>query len=140
MVPPRILVLYDDDHPPARVCALLTDAGYAVLTRSRAALSMAELAQSPPDLLLIAWRVGHEAAGWQAFKWVKYYPPTAAIPLLVYTPATPWVQEVAGFLASQGVVLVYQPVTRAALHAGLAHALAPAGPRQAAAGGAEGAA
>ena len=139
MVPPRILVLYDDD-PPAQLCDLLATAGYTVLTRSHAALSMPELAQSPPDLLVLAWRGGHEAAGWQACKWVKYYPPTAAIPLLVYTPATPWVQEVAGFLASQGVGLVYQPVTRAALHAGLARALAPAGPRQAAAGGAEGAA
>ena len=136
MVPPRILVLYDDENPPERLCGLLATAGYTVLTRSHAALSMPELAQSPPDLLVLAWRGGHEAAGWQAFKWVKYYPPTAALPLLVCAPATPSVQAVADFLGSQGVVLVYHPLTRAGLTAGLARALAPVGPLKAAAGGA----
>ena len=119
---PHILVIHDDDHTLELVCGLLADTGYDVVTRSRASLRMRELAQNAPDLIVLDWLAGHEAEGWQLFKWVKYYPPTAAIPVVVCAAATPRVQAVAGFLRTQGVVLVDHPVTRAVLHAAIAGA------------------
>jgi len=122
---PRILVIHDDDSTLKLVCGLLAGAGYDIVTRCRASLDLRELEQIAPDLMLLDWRADHEAASWQVFKWVKYYPPTAHIPVLLCAPATPTVQAVSGFLRTQGVVVVDKPVTHATLHAALLGILQP---------------
>lgn len=110
MVAQRIMVINDTPEILDMFRLLLEEeAGYEVVLYSYAVMDMREIERHAPDLILLDYIFGGEAAGWQLLQKLKMSRATAKIPLIICTAATNMVQEIAGYLRAHGIAVVPKP-------------------------------
>lgn len=98
---PEIVELYEE---------LLTGEGYTIIATFTGPPNDPDvIGQHKPDLVIMDWLFGREAAGMRLLDMLKTYPPTAAIPVIVCTAALREISEVEGMLTQHDVRLLHKP-------------------------------
>jgi DNA-binding response OmpR family regulator len=85
------------------------EGGYEVALYSYAIMDLREIKGIAPELIILDYVFGRENLGWQMLQKLKMDRTTATIPVIICTAATKEVQEVEGYLQSQGVRVVPKP-------------------------------
>ena len=108
----RILVINDDPAILALFEEMLSEEGYSV-TLDNFARQTGELQQSiretKPDLIIMDFVIGGEAAGWQLLQLTRMDRATRDIPVIVCTGAVRQVNELGAHLDTMGVQVVTKP-------------------------------
>lgn len=106
----RIMVVNDTPEILDLFLDLLhNEAGYEVVLYSYAVMDMRQVEGVAPDLIILDYIFGRENLGWQMLQKLKMDRKTAAIPVIICTAATKEVQEIEGYLQSQGIRVVPKP-------------------------------
>jgi CheY-like chemotaxis protein len=112
---PTILDLYRD---------ILTDAGYEMWLETGPTLDLDTVEQAAPDLIILDYLFGYEAAGLVMVQQLTMRPATARLPIIVCTAAVHLIKEVQPDLERQGIVAVSKLFAIDALLRWVAQALA----------------
>lgn len=106
----RIMVVNDTPEILDMFLDLLhNEAGYEVVLYSYAIMDMREVEDIAPDLIILDYVFGRENLGWQMLQKLRMDRKTENIPVIVCTAATKEVQEIEGYLQSQGIRVVPKP-------------------------------
>jgi CheY-like chemotaxis protein len=122
----RILVVDDTSAILELYHDLLTDEGYEVSLDTGPRLDLDQIAQRAPDLIILDYLFGQEAAGLVMVQQLAMHPATARIPIIVCTAAVQLIADVRPDLERLGIAVLPKPFAVDDLLALVAHALAPA--------------
>jgi DNA-binding response OmpR family regulator len=105
----RILVVNDERAILELIEEILTGEGYEVHLDDHIDLNPAEIERIEPDLIILDYLFGSEAAGLQVLQRLKLNATTAQIPVILCTAATSLVQDAAAQMSAKGVEIVFKP-------------------------------
>jgi DNA-binding response OmpR family regulator len=107
---PGIIVIDDAPEIVEFYEELLTGEGYTVVaTFAEPPNNPKVIGQHSPDMVILDWLFGREAAGMRVLDMLKAYPPTAATPIIVCTAALYEISDVEGVLSQRGVRVLHKP-------------------------------
>ncbi len=104
----RIMVIDNDQNIRSLLTVLLTNEGWQVFTDEYSHVDLAAVQQLNPDLTILGFNPLLEGADWAFLQLLKMEDTTAAIPVLIYTPAMILSPEAEGYLATQHIGVVRQ--------------------------------
>ncbi len=104
----RIMVIDNDQNIRNLLTALLSNEGGQVFTDEYSHVDLAAVQQLSPHLIILGFNPRLEGADWAFLQLLKMEDTTAAIPVLIYTPAMPLSPEIEGYLATQHIAVVRQ--------------------------------
>src|SRR5215210_6835816 len=114
-MPPLICVIDDDPETVSLLREVLEGAGYRTVSAVDHDLA-AELAhREQPDLLILDLMQGSAHPGWVSLTLIRSNPVTAAIPVLMLSGNTAFLDEQRELLAARGCVPLAKPFTVDAL-------------------------
>ncbi len=105
----RILIVNDTAEILDMFRVVLEDEGYEVVLFSFPLRKIEDIEALHPDLIILDLIFGGEKLGWQMLEMLKLQRSTNAIPVIVCTAAAQTVRDQEGYLASQGVRVLYKP-------------------------------
>jgi CheY-like chemotaxis protein len=127
---PRILVVDDAPAVLDLYRDMLTDEGYEVKLETGPTLDLDTVEQAAPDLIILDYLFGYEAAGLVMVQQLTMRPANARLPIIVCTAVVHLIKEVQPDLERQGIVAVSKLFAIDALLRWVAQALASPPGRQ----------
>jgi DNA-binding response OmpR family regulator len=109
-MPQRIVVIDDTPYIVQFYEDLLTEEGYDVVGTFASPPDDPHLIEAVhPDVIILDWIFGKEAAGMRVLETLKAHAPTAGIPIIVCTVAQQAIAEVEDILPQRGVRVLHKP-------------------------------
>ena len=105
----RILVVNDTAEILDMFRVVLEDEGYEVILFSFPLRKIEDIEALHPDLIILDLIFGGEKLGWQMLEMLRLNRSTSTIPVIVCTAAVQTIRDQEGYLASQGVRVLYKP-------------------------------
>jgi DNA-binding response OmpR family regulator len=105
----RILVIDDAEELVQLYKEILCDEGYDVIGFAEVVRDVAVVEELAPNLIILDYLFGQEAAGFMMLQQLRMNRATAAIPVIVVSAATTDIQDVEDDLCSKGIGVVYKP-------------------------------
>jgi CheY-like chemotaxis protein len=100
------MVIDNDQKIRKLLTALLTNEGWQVFSDEYTHVDLAAVQHLNPDLIVLGFDPRLEGVDWTFLQRLKMEDSTAAIPVLIYTPAMNLSPETEGYLASQHIDVV----------------------------------
>ncbi len=92
---------------------VLEDTGYRVTRLAEALTDVQQLAEYRPDLILLDWMFqGQPRGGLEVAQAIRLTPDIKDLPIIMCAEVLPEVQEMADYLQSQGVTMLFKPFDR----------------------------
>src|SRR5436305_14367317 len=108
-MPPRILVINDDQSILDLFSLLLEAEGYEVIISRIAYEEVSDVDKLRPALIILDFKIDNHNAGWTFLQKLKMYRPTKDIPLILCTAALNEVREQEETLHQKGIPVIYKP-------------------------------
>ena len=108
-MPPRILVINDDQSILDLFSLLLEAEGYEVIISRIAYEEVSDVDKLRPALIILDFKIDNHNAGWTFLQKLKMYRPTKDVPLILCTAALKEVREQEEVLRQKGIPLIYKP-------------------------------
>jgi CheY-like chemotaxis protein len=108
-VRPLVAVVENEEVLLSLLHDLFEDRGWDILPLPDGATTFEQLKSRQPDVILLDLRLGGTVTGWHVLGDLKLDPETRAIPVVVWSGATAYLQDKEEWLAERGIPILEKP-------------------------------
>ena len=105
----RIMVINNSDDILALFQKILATDDCQVFTQLFLNSDLREVRKIKPDLIILDYYVDREGVGWEFLQLLRMEDATSEVPVLICTTAVKLVQEIAAYLATKQVTVLWKP-------------------------------
>lgn len=106
---PLVAVVDNEEMLLSLLRDLFEDRGWDILPLPDGTVAFEQLKSRQPDVILLDLRLGGTVTGWHVLEDLKLDPETRAIPVVVWSGATAYLQDKEEWLAERGIPILEKP-------------------------------